>query len=217
MNKKTPEERWSLKMLADFCRFALRRHAVDAWFIGKALALARAKQKEERQWLKWLAEEVGGVSKSSAYRFLKIHELLTLEDVKGKTLGEVYELLRNIAHPDAAPEEAGSQGAVVATAPPPPQGCTSAGHAAVMPVEPERPHATASGLPSWAIEDPDSTDSFEVVYKCDELAEQLSVAVDDFGAWDDDQRAAMRQRARKLKAVLVEVERALGEMALVSA
>ena len=75
-----PDESWEIPALASFIACRLRRTGEDAWWIGRALALANRKQINNRSWLKWLKEI--GLSKSSAYRYIDLSTSYTLDDIK---------------------------------------------------------------------------------------------------------------------------------------
>jgi hypothetical protein len=88
-----PNESWGLAALATFIIQVVRRTGEDAWWIGRALVIARAHYKEERGWLRWLRQEVEGLGQSTAYRYMDICSSLTLEEVKGKPIATLYKLL----------------------------------------------------------------------------------------------------------------------------
>ena len=95
---EVPDENWSLERLASFIKVSLRRTAVQAWLIGKALTLAREKHRANRDWLRWLESETG-ISKSSAYRMIKLAEWFELNEIERQPEIGVCELL------DAAKED----------------------------------------------------------------------------------------------------------------
>ena len=101
--------------LATFIVTSIRRTAIDAWWIGKALDIARAKHKQERKWLTWLETDVLGLSKSTAYRYMALCTTFTLEKVQTTPLSALYKLMEgakdddtgeNDAKDGAEPEEA---------------------------------------------------------------------------------------------------------------
>ena len=83
--ESTPNESWELPKLAEFIAQVVRRNGEDAWWIGMALYIARKKYKLERDWLRWLREEVMVISRSTAYRYLDICRLLYLGRGQGQT------------------------------------------------------------------------------------------------------------------------------------
>ena len=91
---RKPDKSWTLADLAIFITLAVRRSGLDAWWIAKALHIARAKHKKERDWLRWLRDDVGGISKSTAYRYLEIYDTFSLEEVEGQPLNALYKLMR---------------------------------------------------------------------------------------------------------------------------
>lgn len=92
-SERMPDDTWQLPALAAFITAACRRSAVEAWWIGMALLIARAKHKEERDWLRWLKEEVEGLSKSTSYRYMDVCQTFELAEVEGTTLNVLYKLM----------------------------------------------------------------------------------------------------------------------------
>jgi hypothetical protein len=91
--KVMPDESWELPDLATFILAKFRRSGEDGWWIGKAIDIAHEKHKVERHWLRWLKEDVEGLSKSTAYRYMDIYHTFSLEQVKDKPLGALYKLM----------------------------------------------------------------------------------------------------------------------------
>src|SRR5271170_708429 len=82
-----PKEKWSLKRLGDFCVARRSRLAEDAWWIGKAILLAKAKTKhgEFGEW-----KQKHGFSDAIASRYMRLaqkHE--TPEQIEGRKVTEV--------------------------------------------------------------------------------------------------------------------------------
>ena len=214
MNTETPNDKWTLKQLAKFCVLTLRRTATDAWHIGHALSIARDKQKDERNWLRWLAEEVGGMSKSSAYRYMDIFKKQSLNDVQGRTLGEVYEALAPAEEPSAESEpRATLVNAQPATPAQPVSQVSNDNGTAASPAVPHRPGESQF---SWAVPDPAAEDSFtSVITACDQLAESLSSAIEhhDWTEWNAKQRAKLVGKTSLLRDLLTQLERPLAQKA----
>jgi hypothetical protein len=105
--KKMPDATWQLPALAAFIVAVCRRTEVDAWWIGRALSLARSQHKKERDWLRWLREEVKGISKSTAYRYMDICAAFSLEQVEKTPFKVLHSLLKK--HDDE-PEETADDG-----------------------------------------------------------------------------------------------------------
>ncbi len=104
----TPDESWELPALAEFIARVVRRNGEDAWWIGMALYIARKKYKQERDWLRWLREEVRVISRSTAYRYLDVCSSFTLDEVKDKPINVLYKLMQVEDEPEAlAGEEDG--------------------------------------------------------------------------------------------------------------
>ena len=97
----TPDESWELPALAEFIARVVRRNGEDAWWIGMALYIARKKYKQERDWLRWLREEVRVISRSTAYRYLDVCSSFTLDEVKDKPINVLYKLMQLDDEPEA--------------------------------------------------------------------------------------------------------------------
>jgi hypothetical protein len=210
MKVETPNEKWSLKKLAEFCRLRLRRTAQDAWHIGQALSIARKKEKDERNWLRWLAEELDGLSKSSAYRYIDIFRKRSLEEVKGRALSEVHKSLAPTKREDVPP------GRPVA-AEPEQDGAKTPSFKVHRPEPKTRPSQRSKEPPagqqySWAVPDPAAVDSFaSLVSECDGLAESLSSAIEhqDWKEWNAKQRAKVSEKSKVVRILLSQLEQAL--------
>lgn len=86
-SKNVPNEKWSLQRLGDFCVARRNRLADDAWWIGKAILLAKAKTKhgEFGEWKK-----THGFSDAIASRYMRLatkHE--SPEKIEGRKITEV--------------------------------------------------------------------------------------------------------------------------------
>src|SRR5205814_484456 len=92
-----PDASWSLDRLSQFVQKTMRRLAVDAWQIGKALAIARDKLKVARGYDAWVKER--GLSKMTAHRYVKLAEAFSLEEIRGKPLVQVYRQLDLVPPP----------------------------------------------------------------------------------------------------------------------
>ena len=105
--EKMPDATWQLPALAAFIVAVCRRTEVDAWWIGRALSLARLQHKKKRDWLCWLREEVKGLSQSTAYRYMDICATFSLEQVENTPFKVLHELMKK--HDDN-PEEPANDG-----------------------------------------------------------------------------------------------------------
>jgi len=88
-----PDKSWTLPQLATFVSSTVRRTGEDAWWIAEALEIARVLHKQDRDWLRWLREDVEGLSKSTAYRYLDIRRSFSLEEVRNQPLNVIYKLM----------------------------------------------------------------------------------------------------------------------------
>lgn len=86
-----PDDSWNLSRLAKFCRDLIRRSAIDAWYIGKAVSIARDKHKVEHDWLAWIKAEVE-MSQRSAYRYIEIHRQLDFSELPNLSLNDAHKL-----------------------------------------------------------------------------------------------------------------------------
>src|SRR4051812_5193449 len=84
-----PDESWTNDRLAEFCGLVGRRHAEDAWLIGKAFAVVKARL-EHGKWLSWVREHCPGLSRGTANRYMLLAERCTLDEVRGQGLTECY-------------------------------------------------------------------------------------------------------------------------------
>ncbi len=89
-----PEDSWELPALAAFITCTVRRSGLDAWWIGKALSIARKKHTRDRDWLQWLRDDVPGISKSTAYRYIDVYESFSADQVQDKPLSVLYKLMK---------------------------------------------------------------------------------------------------------------------------
>ena len=90
---RIPDGTWQLPVLAAFVVAACRRSGEDAWMIGKAVLVARDKHKQERDWLRWLREDVRVLARSTAYRYIDICLNFTLEEARTTPRNVLYRLL----------------------------------------------------------------------------------------------------------------------------
>src|SRR5688572_900547 len=90
-----PQESWSLNELAGYLRTTLRKTVLDKWNCGRAMLIAQQKLKEEGKFNQWVEQEIG-VSRITGWRYRKIAELFTHEDVQRLTLKELYAGLKAI-------------------------------------------------------------------------------------------------------------------------
>ena len=136
-----PDESWSFDRLAEFCGLVCRRQAEDAWLIGKAFAVVKARL-EHGKWLSWVKEHCPGLSRKTANRYMLLAERCTLDEVRGQGLTECYRRAGMVTAPSGG----------VVSGPP------AAAAAGVPPAgERVREKPTGSGpsdIPSWAVKDP---------------------------------------------------------------
>ncbi len=99
-----PDDSWDLPVLAEFIAHTARRNGRDAWVIGKALYIARAKHTRDRDWLQWLRKDVPEISKSTAYRYIDVHKSFSWEQVHDTPLSVLYQLMK-LQDDDEEPEE----------------------------------------------------------------------------------------------------------------
>jgi hypothetical protein len=83
-----PQESWSLNELAGYLRTTLRKTVLDKWNCGRAMLIAQEKLKEEGKFNQWVEQEIG-ISRITGWRYRKIAELFTHEDVQRLTLKEL--------------------------------------------------------------------------------------------------------------------------------
>jgi hypothetical protein len=137
-----PDESWSIDRLATFCGLVGRRHAEDAWLIGKAFAVVKAKL-EHGKWLPWVNKHCPGLSRGTANRYMLLAERCTLDEVRGHGLTECYRRVGMVTTPAARVDvEHPTTTAAVAS---------QADEDRVR----QKPATSASGdSPSWAVTDP---------------------------------------------------------------
>ena len=97
MNKnistETPGDDWTLNQLGEFAQKIAKRTAHDAWLLGRAFAIAKAKAKAEGLKIeKWRKEWLPVFSQPTLSRYEAV-ATLTEDEVVGKRLAEVYRLL----------------------------------------------------------------------------------------------------------------------------
>ncbi|MEI7684922.1 MAG: hypothetical protein WCL32_07820 [Planctomycetota bacterium] len=71
MSDSIPNESWSLERLITFARSKWRRMAQDAWYLGKALAIAQAKVGYGK-WIKWLQKNLPEVNYPMVHRYMAL-------------------------------------------------------------------------------------------------------------------------------------------------
>lgn len=78
-NGYTPNEKWSLKRLGDFCAASHQRVSFDVWLIGKAMCLAKARcKKEGKSFTDWKTQN--GFSNATTSRYMRLYELFKTDD-----------------------------------------------------------------------------------------------------------------------------------------
>ena len=128
----TPNKSWSLSHLGQFCVSRFGKMAIDAWWIGKAMGIAKAKA--GRNFQAWKVEH--GFSDSMVSRYMRLYEAYkSPELLEGK---RIYPALEEAGIRTRKPE-AGSTEAT-------PLGAC------------HNPDVTTEGYPSWAIPDDDEGD-----------------------------------------------------------
>jgi hypothetical protein len=101
----TPREDWSLEELGQFAQQIAKRNAHDAWLLGRAYTIAKAKAKAEGKKIEtWQKEWLPFLSQPTLSRYEAVSKLPE-EEVTGKRLTEVYRLLC-IVPQKTAPDEA---------------------------------------------------------------------------------------------------------------
>jgi len=80
-----PDETWTLEQLATYCKNKLRRWAKEAWLMGQAFTLAKAKTGQGK-WGEWQKDNNFNPAMTERYR--KLFRGTTLEELEGLTLTE---------------------------------------------------------------------------------------------------------------------------------
>lgn len=87
---QTPSKSWTLDELASYARRIGHRNGEDTWRLGKALSIARDKQKSQRTWLAWL--KTVDITKSTAYRLMDVPRYIpSLKHIKGRSSAALFE------------------------------------------------------------------------------------------------------------------------------
>jgi hypothetical protein len=101
----SPREDWSLEQLGQFAQQIAKRTAHDAWLLGRAYGIAKAKAKAEGEKIEtWHKEWLPFVSQPTLSRYEAVSKLPE-EEVVDKGLTEVYRLI-GIVPKKASPAEA---------------------------------------------------------------------------------------------------------------
>ncbi len=105
----TPREDWTLDQLGEFARQVAKRSAHDAWNLGRAYTIAKAKAKAEGQKIgAWRRQWIPFVSQPTLSRYEAVGRLAE-EDVLGKGIAEVYRLLELLPAKDDSPATANGE------------------------------------------------------------------------------------------------------------
>lgn len=93
LSNQSPREDWTLEELGQFAQQVAKRTAHDAWLLGRAYAIAKAKAKAEGQKIEaWRKEWVPFLSQPTLSRYEAVSKLPE-DGVKGKGLTDVYRLI----------------------------------------------------------------------------------------------------------------------------
>ena len=104
-----PREDWTLEQLGQFAQQIAKRTAHDAWLLGRAYTIAKAKAKAEGKMIeKWRNEWLPFLSQPTLSRYEAVSKL-SEEEVKDKGLTDVYRLI-GIAPKKTDPAEADAGG-----------------------------------------------------------------------------------------------------------
>lgn len=90
-----PSAEWSLDELGKFARKALRQSAEASWELGRTLVLA--KEKASRKFGTWTKQYLPELSARTIQRYMAVGRL-DYDDVRGKSIGEIYTLLWGESH-----------------------------------------------------------------------------------------------------------------------
>jgi hypothetical protein len=92
-SNSTPHEDWSLDQLGRFAQQIAKRTAHNAWLLGRAYTIAKARAKAEGKKIEsWRSEWVPFLSQPTLSRYEAVAKLPE-DDVKDKGLTDVYRLL----------------------------------------------------------------------------------------------------------------------------
>ncbi len=90
---QSPREDWTLDQLGQFAQQLAKRTAHDAWLLGRAYSIAKAKAKAEGQKIEeWRQQWIPFLSQPTLSRYEAVGKLPE-DDVKDKSVTEVYRLL----------------------------------------------------------------------------------------------------------------------------
>lgn len=110
---QNPHEDWTLDELGQFAQQIAKRSAHDAWLLGRAYGIAKAKAKAEGKKIEaWRKEWLPFLSQPTLSRYEAVAKLPE-DEVKGKGLTEVYRLI------GLAPQQTSRTEANAPTNPPP--------------------------------------------------------------------------------------------------
>lgn len=186
-----PQDSWTLDRLADFVRRGLRLKAVEGWWIGRALLIAETKLKEKKAFDAWVAKEIG-VGRTTAWRYRKIADAFTHDEMQSTTLAEVYGRLELVKAPH---DECEDQGVTSTLSPEPTSNDEQLPHSSMPSIaarapEPQRrieaihdapgPNESEGmeSLPIWAKGPADrlhDDNEFDVLVECDKFVQSLDV------------------------------------------
>ncbi len=101
----SPHDDWTLEQLGQFAQQIAKRTAHDAWLLGRAYTIAKAKAKAEGKKIEtWHKEWLPFVSQPTLSRYEAVSKLAE-EEVMGKGLTEVYRLIGIVAKKTSPDEE----------------------------------------------------------------------------------------------------------------
>lgn len=182
-----PNQNWTLEELGKFAQQLAKRTAYDAWRLGRAYSIAKAKAKAEgkkieewrRQWLPFL-------SQPTLSRYEAVGRLPE-EEVKDKSITEVYMNLGLAPKKSPSqPEEAGDSNGEPSSERKPADEATAGGTLKMVPVEPDSAlkrvakvvnllHSIVKDLPNLEVGNAGALDA-AVQEACD-LLQQVRIAV----------------------------------------
>src|SRR5205807_4655498 len=93
LSNEIPRDNWTLDQLGQFAQQLAKRTAHDAWLLGRAYSIAKAKAKAEGQKIEeWRQHWIPFLSQPTLSRYEAVGKPPE-EDVKDKSITEVYRLL----------------------------------------------------------------------------------------------------------------------------
>lgn len=95
LNPERPSAEWTLEELGAFANKTLRKSAEVSWELGRSLVLA--KEKANRQFEQWAKLYVPELKTRTRQRYMAVGRL-DYDDVKGKSVSEIYTLLWGDSH-----------------------------------------------------------------------------------------------------------------------